>query len=115
MRKIITSLFACLWLTASFAAQPLWTFTPLSPTSVIVDDSGTANVQYRVTSQAYRAHTLVVKPMQGVTQITSGAGVCGNPFRLATMGSSCILSLQIDGSQLDGGVLDGPSVCVQRA
>ena len=53
-----------------------------------------------------------MQTIRGITQITTGLNVCGNPFILPGKGS-CILSLQINGSQLNGPILDGPVVCQQ--
>ncbi|MFO2972760.1 IPT/TIG domain-containing protein, partial [Legionella pneumophila serogroup 10] len=55
---------------------------------------------------------LSMQPIRGITQITTGLNVCGNPFVLRGK-NSCILSLQINGSQLNGAVTDGPVVCQQ--
>ena len=52
-------------------------------------------------------------PITGITQTTTGVGVCGNPFTLPTKGSSCTLSLQVSGSQLTGPITDGPIICEQ--
>jgi hypothetical protein len=99
-------------MTTVFAGTPLWTFEPLTATTVAVPANGTAMVQYRVTNQSSKPHTLAVQPIRGITQITTGFNLCGNPFVLRGK-NSCILSLQINGSQLNGPVTDGPVVCQQ--
>jgi hypothetical protein len=99
-------------ITTACAGTPLWTFEPLTPTTIAVPANGTAMVQYRVTNQSNRPHTLAMQPISGITQITTGPNVCGNPFVLSGKGS-CILSLQINGSQLNSPVTDGPVVCQQ--
>jgi len=53
-----------------------------------------------------------MRSIQGVTQMTTGLGVCGNPFVLRGK-NSCILSLQLTGSQLNEPIGDGPIVCQQ--
>ena len=53
-----------------------------------------------------------MQSIQGITQLTTGLGVCGNPFILTTK-ASCTLSLQVNGSQLTPPVNDGPIVCEQ--
>ncbi|MFO2970956.1 YncE family protein [Legionella pneumophila serogroup 10] len=93
------------------AGKPLWTLDPLTATTIEISPTGTATVQYLVTNQSRKSHTLAMLPIQGVTQITSGSGVCANPFVLPTKGSSCILSLQINGAQLTKPINDGPFVC----
>ena len=99
-------------LATAHASTSLWTFTPLTPTTVSVPSNDTATVQYTVTNQSSRVHTLSMQAIQGITQITTGLGVCGNPFVL-TGKASCTLSLQINGSQLASSVIDGPIVCEQ--
>ena len=63
----------------SYAGMPVWTFTPLTATTISVSAEGTASVQYQVTNQSGKARTLVMSPIAGVSQLTTGAGVCGNP------------------------------------
>ena len=101
----------CLFSTAD-AGSPLWTFTPLTATTLSVPSNDTATVQYTVTNQSSRVHTLSMQPIQGITQLTTGLGVCGNPFIL-TGKASCTLSLQVNGSQLTSSINDGPIVCEQ--
>jgi len=97
---------------ASYAGAPVWTFTPLTATTISVPSNDTATVQYTVTNQSNRIHTLSMQSIQGITQLTTGLGVCGNPFILTTK-ASCTLSLQVNGSQLTPPVNDGPIVCEQ--
>lgn len=94
----------------SYAHTPMWTFTPLTATQVAVPINSTATVQYRVTNQSNKSHTLVMTSIPGVSQTTSGAGVCGNPFALSPH-ASCILTLQVDGSAIAIGNTEGPIVC----
>jgi hypothetical protein len=101
--------------TISYAGTPLWTFTPLTATSLSLPRNSTATVQYLVTNQSTKSHSLVMKPIAGITQTTAGAGICSNPFTLPTKGSSCTLSLQIQGSQMTHSIMDGPIVCEQRS
>lgn len=53
-----------------------------------------------------------MQSIQGITQTTTGLGICGNPFIL-TGKASCTLSLQVNGSQLTSPINDGPIVCEQ--
>ncbi|MCC5791803.1 MAG: DUF1566 domain-containing protein [Legionellaceae bacterium] len=94
------------------AGTPLWTFEPLTTTTVAVPANGTATVQYRVTNQSSKPHTLVMQPMTGIEQTTTGGSICGSPFVLRGK-SSCILSLQINGAQLSHPIVDGPVLCQQ--
>src|SRR5690606_31281052 len=92
------------------AGRPLWTFEPLTATTISVATNSTAVVQYLVTNQSRKVHTLALKPIPGITQTTTGLGICGNPFVL-TGQASCTLSLVIDGNQLNQPITDGPVVC----
>ncbi|MFO9238211.1 IPT/TIG domain-containing protein [Legionella pneumophila serogroup 1] len=112
MQRILAFLCSVFVITAVFAGTPLWTFEPLTATTIAVPANGTAMVQYRVTNQSSKPHTLAMQSIGGITQITTGLNVCGNPFVLRGK-NSCILSLQINGSQLNGPVTDGPVVCQQ--
>jgi hypothetical protein len=110
---LLSSIIAlCVFNTAYAGSRPLWTFTPLTETTVSVPSNDTAMVQYRVTNQSNRTRTLMMQPIQGITQLTSGLGICGNPFIL-TENASCTLSLQVNGSQLTHPIFDGPIVCKQ--
>lgn len=98
--------------TLSYAGSPVWTFTPLTATTLSVASNDTATVQYTVTNQSSRTHTLSMQSIAGITQLTTGLGICGNPFVL-TARASCTLSLQVNGSQLTSPINDGPIVCEQ--
>ncbi len=95
------------------AGSPVWTFTPLTDTSVSVPANGTTTIQYQVTNQSRKSHSLVMRPITGITQTTTGTDICPNPFTLPSKGSSCTLSLQVHGSQLTHSITDGPIVCQQ--
>ena len=97
---------------AANAGGPLWTLTPLTATTLSVPSNETATVQYTVTNQSTKTHTLTMQSMQGITQLTTGLGVCGNPFVLRGK-ASCTLSLQVNGSQLTQPISNGPIVCEQ--
>ena len=69
------------------------------------------NVQYQVTNTTPITRILTTVPIQGVTQITTGAGACPSPFTLAPQ-QSCLLNLQVNASQMSvSGILGGPKVC----
>ncbi|WP_244915971.1 IPT/TIG domain-containing protein [Legionella worsleiensis] len=97
-------------MTTASAGKPLWTFEPLTATTIAVPANGTATVQYRITNQSKKIHTLSMRPIRGITQITSGLNVCGNTFVLRNK-NSCVLSLRINGSQLSSSITGGPVVC----
>jgi hypothetical protein len=94
------------------AGSPLWTFTPLTATTLSIPSNNMATVQYLVTNQSKKTHTLGMQSLQGMTQLTTGLGVCGNPFVLRG-NASCTLSLQVNGSQLTSPINDGPIICEQ--
>lgn len=111
IKKILIVLLLGL-MSNAFAGSPLWTFEPLTATAITVPTNGKAIVQYRVTNQSARPHILTMRPIQGITQITSGPGLCGNPFVLSGK-TACILSLEINGSQINSVITEGPAVCTQ--
>ena len=92
------------------ATQPTFTLTPTTPTTVQIPVNDNAVVQYRVTNQTKITRTLTMVPIAGITQLTGSAGECSNPFMLASK-QSCLLTLQLNGSQLPGQVIQGPEVC----
>ncbi len=100
--------------TLSYAGSPVWTLTPLTATTLSVASNDTATVQYTVTNQSSRIHTLSMQSIAGITQLTTGLGICGNPFILRGH-ASCTLSLQVNGSQLTSPINDGPIVCEQSS
>ena len=110
--RVLFFLLSGLMITAAYASVPLWTFEPLTSTTLTVPENGAAIVQYRITNQSSKPHALIMKPIQGITQITTGLGVCGARFELRSK-NSCILSLQINGNQLVRPITDGPVVCNQ--
>lgn len=109
-KNILLFLSLLLFMTTTYAAAPVWTLTPLTATSVTIAKNSTATISYLVTNQSSRTHTLTMNPIQGVTQVTSGAGLCSNPFTLAGKGS-CVLQLLVNGNQAASGSTNGPVIC----
>ena len=97
--------------TLSYAGSPVWTFTPLTATTISVPSNNTGTVQYTVTNQSSRTHTLAMQPITGVSQNMS-SGYCGNPFTLGYH-QSCVLNLTINGSLIPSYFSEGPVVCQQ--
>lgn len=117
-RQTFTASLSALLLSFStilHAGNPVWTFTPLTSTSQIVPANSTATVQYLVTNQSAKSHHLVMTPITGISQTSTGVGICSNPFTLPSRGSSCTLSLQINGSELTHPITEGPIVCEQNS
>jgi len=105
--KAINLFIVTLCLSTTPFAQPVWTFNPTTVTSVVFPINLTSSIVYTVSNQSSRTHNLVIKPIQGVTQVA--------PCVLAPKGQtgdSCTLNLLITGSQLPAnGVSGGPVVC----
>ncbi len=96
-------------------AQPKFTLVPMTPTTLSLNPTDTAVVQYRVTNQTNITRTLTIMPIAGITQITTPTLLvpnleCPNPFTLASM-QSCLLTLELNGSSLPDRVTNGPVVC----
>ncbi len=99
---------------ANAASNPVWTFTPLTATTLSVPSTRTATVKYQVTNQSSKTHTLAMNPIAGITPIISAAGDCPNPFTLG-FNQSCTLNLLITGGLLQGDVRNGPMVCEKNS
>jgi hypothetical protein len=108
--KIIAGLFAFMLMAIAQAGVPLWTFQPLTKTHISVATNASAIIKYQVTNQSKKTHTLVMTPIAGISQQVDVAGSCAKSFTLASM-QSCILTLQVKGSQLSGAIAGGPIVC----
>jgi hypothetical protein len=88
------------------AGTPLWTFTPLTSTTQVVNQNGTVKVKYQIVNQSMKAHTLVMKDMPGVTVTPATCSL--------SAGASCEVTLEIDGSKLgSNGIIGGPIFCQQ--
>ncbi|MCW8409622.1 hypothetical protein OQJ13_11635 [Legionella sp. PATHC035] len=111
--QLLIAVIAFLFLTLSHAVKPVWTFTPDPnyPPTVSVTSIGSATIKYTITNQSRRTHTLSMKPITGITQVTS-AGNCPNPFTLQGH-QSCTLNLFVNGSALQNNIKEGPVVCEQ--
>lgn len=109
VNKILFGAWALLTMTQTYAGIPLWTFEPLTATTISVTATGTANIKYRVTNQSKKSHTLSMRLIPGITQETT-AGYCSSPFVLAYQ-QSCTLGLSVNGGSLSGNVVGGPIVC----
>lgn len=108
--KFWVALCLFLGLGTAVAGAPVWTFTPLTPTQIAVAKGATATVDYQLTLQVATPKQLYMRPITGITQITSGTGVCGNPIVLQNHGS-CTLRLEVSGDALTRPIIGGPTVC----
>jgi hypothetical protein len=110
--KAVTALAAAFLITGTaFAGTPLWTFQPLTATTIAIPSTGMATIQYQVTNQSRKTHTLAMTPTPGITQTTT-SGNCSSPFTLSYQ-QSCTLTLEVDGAALQGNIIGGPKVCQQ--
>lgn len=100
---ILTGLLSCFMTKAALSSTPLWSIVPIlaGGNNVQIATHEIKTINYKITNQSSKAHTLTFEAIKGITPITVGTGVCSNPFTLPTKNSSCILSLQITGSQLE--------------
>ncbi len=94
-------------------AIPLWTFTPIGSTSVRILPGDIQYIQYQVTNQSIKTHTLAYQAIPGVNQITTSANNCKTPFVLGYQ-QYCVLNLQVVGSQIQSNITSGPVVCEQN-
>ena len=109
--KLLLSITCLCALNASHAGtQPKFTIVPTTATIINITDSDTATVQYVVTNQTKVRRTLTMSPIQGITQLTTDAGACANPFTLGYQ-ESCLLNLQLNGATLPERVTRGPEIC----
>lgn len=100
-------LLGLILMTTAQAGIPVWTIVPVAgyPPAVTVSTVDTATIQYTVTNQSHRSHTLQMKPIRGIT--SSG---CTSPLGYQ---QSCTLNLNVTGSALAGDVIGGPVLCEQ--
>jgi hypothetical protein len=85
------------------AGGPVWTFEPNTATTITLPSTGSAIVEYTVTNQSQKPHTLRMNPIQGIS--SSGCSETLNANQ------SCILRLTIDAASLNQSVYGGPVLC----
>ena len=89
---------------AAHSATPLWTFTPNTSPIVSITPNGIATVNYTVTNNSNKPHTLVLAPQAGLEQSSSCV--------LVGKGATCSLTITIKGSNLsENGISNGPVMC----
>jgi 6-phosphogluconolactonase (cycloisomerase 2 family) len=80
-------------------------------TSWLLPSNFIETIQYQVTNQTPVTYQLIMTPISGVTQVTTGSNVCAQFFTLKPQ-ESCLLTLQINGSQIpSSGINGGPVIC----
>jgi hypothetical protein len=96
------------------AGQPLFTFTPITATTVTVysNQQSPTQVKYRVTNMSRTTHRLALASSlpAGFSQVISGQGNCGAIFTLKNQ-ESCTLSIQIIGNRMTSSTSIKPQVC----
>lgn len=111
MRRTIKAMKRCFGMglfglclsTSINAATPLWTYSAPNPASVTIADGGTEAVSYTVTNQSTKAKNLLLQSTPGLS-----ASTC----YLAGKGSTCTLTLTINGSKVpQQGIHAGPFLC----
>ena len=104
-KSFFTGAAGFLLITPVYAGTPLWTFSAPNPATVLVSEGGTASVQYTVTNQARKSKRLILKPVSGLS---------ASPCVLATRGSTCTLTLTVNGNDIPAeGIHSGPVLCEQ--
>lgn len=103
--KVFLILSACLSGTFGYASSPLWTITPFkgNPTRISISVTEQATIRYLVTNRSRKHHLLKTRPIPGIT--SSG---CSSILKSL---KSCILTLHIKGSSLQGNIIGGPQLC----
>lgn len=109
----LTTIFIFCFFSVAEAAMPVWTFLPLSSPHMTVSRNGTAMVQYKITNQSKRTHSLMMTPITGITLLTN-PGDCDTPVTLGYQ-ESCILTLLISGEQMKDNITEGPVLCQDGA
>lgn len=109
--RLTITMISIFFMGISCAGTPLWTFVPLTATKINVPTNSTATIQYQITNQSQKMHTLKLSPIAGITQVTTSS-YCGNPFTLAYQ-ESCILTLEINATNVQQQINGGPQVCDQ--
>ena len=95
---------------SGFAAQPLFQISSVKKAPSALAHNASASAVYSVKNNTNRTRTLMMQPIQGITQITTTTGACKSPFTLAP-GALCLLNLRINGEKLPPIVSAGPTVC----
>lgn len=97
--------FTLLCKTQAFAGSPPWTFSAPNPNQALIARGQTETVTYTVTNLANRTKNLVLKTTAGLR-----ASACNLPSK----GSTCTLTLTINGNSVpQDGIHGGPVLCEQ--
>ena len=110
-KEITVILMLTFSITAQGESQPVFTIVPIvrAPTQIAADGTGFAT--YQVTNTSIFTRTMVMQPISGIVQLAGGVGDCTYPFPL-TVGQSCLLRLQLFGSEIPRPLFYGPIICI---
>lgn len=110
MKKcILIWLLNIMCINCTFASTPLWTFQPLTPTTVSITPYSIVNVDYLVTNQSSETHTIAIQPFPfEITKVDPLS--CGSVFTLEP-NKSCILNVLIKGFLVSDSFRGGPVLC----
>lgn len=104
--SLLTSIIGLLFAASIHAGIPLWTYSAPNPVSVTISRESTATVQYTVRNQSNKPKNLKLKKT---------AGLSASSCYLAKKGSTCTLTLTINGSEVPKkGIHRGPVLCEQN-
>ncbi len=109
-QKVFLSLGALFTTTIGFAGSPLVSITPLIPAPSHLAHNASSYAVYKVINNTRTLRSFKMKPIQGITQITTTTGACSNPISLQFQ-QSCLLNLRIAGNQLAAQTNGGPIIC----
>jgi hypothetical protein len=105
LKRLIISCISIGMSTSIYASKPVWEFSAPIPANATVYANRTATIIYTVTNNSLRSKNLVLRATPGVS-----ASSCS----LAGKGSSCTLTLTIDGNTIPAqGIHAGPILCEQ--
>ncbi|WP_298626796.1 hypothetical protein [uncultured Legionella sp.] len=108
--KITIGLFLALTALMAQAGGPLWSFTPLTETDIVVAGNGIARVAYFIKNNSSREKTLVMLHRDGVQQMAPcKLGPAGQP------NDTCLLRLTVHGNQVPGRGIEGLDMCQANA
>ncbi|MDX1901230.1 MAG: hypothetical protein SFW66_04380 [Gammaproteobacteria bacterium] len=121
MKRIILSSICSLVSAHCFAGStPIFLVTPnISVQSSLMNgEIGSAVYQVTNNTQYTLSNIGLAQMPAGITpdtsSVSSNSQYCSNPFTL-TAGSSCLLKVTLDTSQLSGGVSSGPIICYSQS
>ncbi|MDF1684185.1 MAG: hypothetical protein P1U36_05965, partial [Legionellaceae bacterium] len=104
----------CLLPVLHAGSQPVFTVVPVSSPMIHLPINGVATIDYVVTNQTQITRNLIMASIQGIKQVTTGTGICSNPFVLGSK-EACTLKLSILGNQINHQTIGGPKICQTQA